>query len=149
MYDMKRGQWSVTDWGKHLLRYYDGRFLNDQFFTLFVYNTIQRHSNNSSGNFFFKSDCFIGRNPPTIEKLKRKLREGNIKYIQMLRYFARTIKGSDNYWRSKTEELEGWIMHHISRGRGPPTFFITFSCASLVRVVYDVCSHPGSCTFVL
>lgn len=129
MYDMKRGEWSVQHWGRHLLRYYDGRFLNDQFFTLFVYNTIQRHLNNTSGNFFFKSDRFIGKDPPTIEKLKRKLRQGDIRYIQMLRYYARNIKGSDNYWRARTEDLEAWIQHHISRGRGPPTFFITFSCA--------------------
>ena len=47
----------------------------------------------------------------------------------MLRYYARNIKGSDNYWRAKTQELESWIQHHISRGRGPPTFFITLSCA--------------------
>ncbi|MCP4748037.1 MAG: hypothetical protein GY874_18155 [Desulfobacteraceae bacterium] len=42
---------------------------------------------------------------------------------------TRNIKGSDNYWRAKTQELESWIQHHISRERGPPTFFNTFSCA--------------------
>ena len=47
----------------------------------------------------------------------------------MFRYYSRNIKGSNNYWRAKTQELESWIQHHISRGRGPPTFFITFSCA--------------------
>ena len=47
----------------------------------------------------------------------------------MLRYFARNIKGSDNFWRSKTEDLKHWINHHIARGNGPPTFFITLSCA--------------------
>lgn len=47
----------------------------------------------------------------------------------MLRYFARNIKGSDNYWRARTEDLQYWIQHHIARGRGPPTFFITLSCA--------------------
>ena len=52
VYDMKRGGWDVKEWGRHLLRYYDGRFLNDQFFSLFVFNTIQRHENNSEGNFF-------------------------------------------------------------------------------------------------
>jgi len=47
----------------------------------------------------------------------------------MLRYFARNIKGGDNYWRSRTDDLEQWINHHVSRGHGPPTFFITLSCA--------------------
>lgn len=126
---MKRGAWSVKEWGKHLLRYYDGRFINDQFFTMFVHNTIQRHVNNSEGHFFFNSDRFIGKNPPSIETLKRRLANGDIKFIQMLQYFAREIKGSDNYWRSRTEDLQHWIQHHIARGRGPPTFFITLSCA--------------------
>ena len=45
----------------------------------------------------------------------------------MLRYFSRNIRGSDNYWIMKTEELEQWIAHHIACGRGPPKFFIAFS----------------------
>ncbi len=47
----------------------------------------------------------------------------------MLRYFAQNIKGSNNYWRSRTNDLEQWINHHVSRGHGPPTFFMTFPCA--------------------
>ena len=129
IYDMKRGKWSVKEWGRHLLRYHDGRFLNDQFFSLFVFNTIQRHENNREGNYFFHSDKFIGKDPPTIEELKSQIANGDERYIQMLRYYSRNIKGSDNYWRARTEELESWVNHHIARGRGPPTFFITFSCA--------------------
>ena len=64
-----------------------------------------------------------------MEQLKQQLRNKNTKYISMLRYFARNIKGSDNFWRSKTEDLKHWINHHIARGNGPPTFFITLSCA--------------------
>ncbi len=47
----------------------------------------------------------------------------------MLRSFSRNIKGSDNYWRSRTKDLQHWITHHVARGHGPPTFFITLSCA--------------------
>ncbi len=47
----------------------------------------------------------------------------------MLRSFSRNIKGSDNFWRSRTEDLQHWITHHVARGYGPPTFFITLSCA--------------------
>jgi hypothetical protein len=46
----------------------------------------------------------------------------------MLRCFAQNIKGSNNYWHSHTIDLEQWINHHVSRGHGPPTFFITLSC---------------------
>jgi hypothetical protein len=56
IYDMTRGKVSIKDWGRHLLRYYDGRFLEDSLFGLFLYNTVQRHSSNSEGNFFLASD---------------------------------------------------------------------------------------------
>ena len=129
LYDMERGKWGVKEWGQHLLHYYDGRFLKDQMFSLFVFNTIERHTNNTQGHFFFKSNKFIGENPPTIEELKERLSGGDDSYIQILRYYTRGIKGSDNYWRGKTMELENWINHHVAAGRGPPTFFMTFSCA--------------------
>jgi hypothetical protein len=113
-----------------MLRYHDGQFLDDSLFGLNLYNIIQQHTNNKEGNFLFNSDRFIGKDPPTVEQLKRQLRNKNTKYISMLRYFARNIKGSDNFWRSKTEHLKHWITHHhIARGNGPPTFFITLSCA--------------------
>ena len=129
IYDLERGQIPIKEWGQHLLRYYDGRFLEDPLFGLFLYNTIQRHTNNSKGNFFFKSDRFIGKNPPTVQELKKQLEKKNTRYIQMLRNFSRNIKGSDNFWRSRTEDLQHWIIHHVARGHGPPTFFITLSCA--------------------
>jgi hypothetical protein len=61
----------------------------------------------------------------------------------MLRYFARNIKGSDNYWRACTDDLEQWNNHHAGKGHGPPTFFITLSCAKnwwpdLRRLLYQL-----------
>jgi hypothetical protein len=47
----------------------------------------------------------------------------------MLKSFSMIIKGSDNYWRSITKDLQHWIMHHVARGHAPPTFFIKLSCA--------------------
>ena len=79
--------------------------------------------------FFFNSDRFIRKNPPTVQELKQQLRNKDTKYISMLRHFSRNIKGGDNFWRSKTEDLKHWITHHIARGHGPPTFFVTLSCA--------------------
>ena len=75
IYDLERGKVSIRDWGKHLLRYFDGRFLNDPLFGLFLYNTMQRHSNNSEGIFFLASDRFIGRNSPTVQELKKQLQK--------------------------------------------------------------------------
>ncbi len=115
--------------GQHLLQYYDGIFLEDSLFGLFLYNTIQRHTNNSKGNFFFKSDHFIGKYRPTVQELKKQLENKNTRYIQMLSSFSRNIKGSDNFWRIRTKDLQHWITYHVARGHGPPTFFITLSCA--------------------
>jgi hypothetical protein len=61
-----------------------------------AHNVIQQHINNREGNFFFNSDRFIGKDPPTVEQLKRQLENKNTKYISMLRHFARNIRGSDN-----------------------------------------------------
>jgi hypothetical protein len=143
MYDLSHGKVSIKDWGQYLLQYYDGCFFEDSLFGLFLYNTVQRHSSNSEGNFFLASDQFIGRNPPTVQELQRQLQQKNTCYINMLRYFAQNIKGSDNYWHSHTNNLEQWINHHVSRGHGPPTFFITLSCdknwwPDLRRLLYQL-----------
>ena len=97
-----------------MLRYYDGHFINDQMFSLFVFNSIERHENNSAGSYFFTSGKCLGQNPPTIEELQDRLAAGDDRYIQVLRYYSRNIKGSDNYRRAKTQELESSIQHHVS-----------------------------------
>ena len=117
------------EWARHLLNWKDGRFARSQLFTLYAYNTVQRHNNNSSGRFFISSDRFIGENPPTLEDLKEKLKKGDDTFIKKLQYYSRNIRGSDNYWRAQTEDLESWIHHHVAIGHGPLTFFITLSCA--------------------
>ena len=53
-------------------------------FSLFVFNSIERHENNRQGSYFFASGKFLGHNPPTIEELKDKLVQGDDRYIQML-----------------------------------------------------------------
>ncbi len=92
-------------------------------------NVIQQHTNNKEGNFFFNSDQFIKKDSPTVEQLKKQLENKNAKYISILRHFVRNIRGSDNFWRSKTKDLKQWINHHIACDDGPPTFFIMFPCA--------------------
>ncbi len=96
---------------------------------LFLYNMIRRHASNREGNFFLDLDRFIGRNPPTVQELQRQLELKNTRYINMLRYFARNSKGSDNYWCTCTDDLEQWINHHVGKGHGPPTLFIIYSCS--------------------
>jgi hypothetical protein len=134
IYNLEQEEIPIKEWGQHLLQYYDGRFLEDSLFGLFLYNTIQRHTNNSEGIFFFKTDRFIGKNPPTVQELKKQLENKNTRYIQMLKSFSRNIKGSDNFWRSRTEDLQHWITHHVAWGHGPPTFFIICTTATISQV---------------
>ncbi len=88
MYDLTRGKVSIKEWGNHLLQYYDGRFLNDSLFGLFLNNMVQRHASNSEGNFFLASDQLIGKKPPTVQELQRQILQKNCRYINMLRYFS-------------------------------------------------------------
>lgn len=118
-YDPRRGKVkSLVDWAQHLMHYHDGRFLNDQMLVLYVFNMLQRHINNTQGNFFYKNDNFLGRNPPTVEQLQEQMRRGNFSYLGKLKYFAKNIRGCDSFWRGKTAELESWIDYHIGRGHG-------------------------------
>ena len=71
---------------------------------------------------------FLGQNQSSIKELKQRLEAGIDKYIQILGYYSRNIKGSNKYWLAKTRDLESWTQHHISWGHGPLAFFITFAC---------------------
>ncbi len=77
IYNLEQGEIPIKEWGQHLLQYYSGQSLEDPLFGLFLYITIQRHTNNSKGNFFFKSDRFVGQNPPTVQELKKQLENKN------------------------------------------------------------------------
>ena len=120
---------TFKDWTLHLMKYNDGRFQNDQLFSLYAFNVNQRHSTNSSGNHFFYNDLWLGRSQPSIEDLKDQIRSGDYTFISKLRYFSQQIRGCDGYWRKKTNELMSWIDFHVSRGHGPPTHFMTLTAA--------------------
>ena len=78
VYDIRRGKVKdIHSWATHLIRYQDGRFINDQMFCLYVFNMLQRHTNNTQGNFFYKDKNFLGasvRMPPTVEELQQQLK---------------------------------------------------------------------------
>ena len=120
---------NLKSWAKHLLRFEDGRFQKCQLFGLYVYNMIQRQENNKKGAYFHSDKGWYGKNPPSLEELKNQIRNGIFTFVSKLRYYAQTIRGSDGYWRNKTNELRSWIDFHVSRGHGPPTHFITLTCA--------------------
>lgn len=117
----------LKDWGKLMLYYEDGRFAADSLFGFFALNYIIRNRNSSSGNWFinnFQKNC-----PDTVEELKARIEAGDTSFINSLTYYSQRVKGSTSYWFKKRMELYSWINYHVENGDGPPTFFITLSCA--------------------
>ena len=99
---------NIQAWAKHLVRYHDGRFVNEQLFCLYALNMVQRHINNTQGNYFYKDDNWLGAGSgflPTIEGLRTQIENGDYRFIKKLQYLARGIRGSDSIWRGKQEEL--------------------------------------------
>jgi hypothetical protein len=118
----------VSKWLKNLIFYYDGRFSRDPTFCFYALNFKQRYQNSSSGKFFI--DEFITANTHTdLESLQQEVEKGNTQFIEKLIHFSSKIRGSSSYWRSKRFQVLSWINRMIEVGNGPPTLFITLSCA--------------------
>lgn len=117
----------VQDWLEKLMRYKDGRFQNDKTFAFYANDFVQRKLANSNGGFFVKQVC--GQCPQTLHDLQREIRADNYSFVNKLQYFSGSLKGTDSYWRRKREELNAWITYHLEQKHGPPTLFITLSCA--------------------
>ena len=118
---------TVDHWMKRLLYYQDGRFARDKMWSFFALNYSVRKKNSDSGAYFV--DGFFENGPKTIPQLQDMLNKGDISWINRLAYYSFHVKGSPGYWRFKRSEVYSWVNHHIEAGHGPPTMFITLSCA--------------------
>ena len=116
-----------AEWGKMLLFYKDGRFARDKIFSFFAMNYIIRMRNSSSGKWFV--DKFQRNCPESLEELKESMDKGDTSFVNSLTYYNKCVKGSTAYWYQKRSELYTWINHHVEKGHGAPSFFITLSCA--------------------
>ena len=119
---------SLHKYAKRLLNYKDGRFCGDSIWAYYMLDMIQRSKNNKNGNFIIK-DGALGSICESVADLKEKIKNGDLTWIELLRNYSKRIRGSDNYWRSKRSEVESWINYHVEHKHGPPTLFITLSCA--------------------
>lgn len=138
--DFRECNITASEWAKHLIMYEDNRFVKDKMFCFFVLNYVTRRRNQSSGNFFVKQ---FSRNDNTdLKTLQQSIERGDCSFLNEITYFAKSVIGSDSYWRHKRSELYTWINHHIEMGNGPPTYFLTLSCAEyhwpdIIRLVKD------------
>ena len=128
IWDDKRGMIKRIDrWITHLMRYEDHRFENDKLFSFYIADYYQRRCANSTGGIFIKT--IAGKCPKTLHDLKNDIYKNKLSFVNKLQSFAGTLKGTDSYWRAKKMELNSWINYHLEHKNGPPTLFITLSCA--------------------
>jgi Helitron helicase-like domain at N-terminus len=125
--DHENAEKVIAEWGQRLLYYEDARFAKDKLFCFFAMNYIVRHRNSSSGKFFIEN--FQRDVPDTLDELKETIKNGDTRFVNNLTYWNKRIKGSSPYWHQKKSEVYSWINHHVEMGHGPPTYFITLSCA--------------------
>lgn len=125
--DAKDYPGSLKEWGKHMLYYEDGRFAKDDVFCFFALNHIVRMRNSGHGRWFI--DNFHKGLPDTLDEVKEKIEAGDTSFVNSLFYYNQNITGSSPYWFKKRCELYQWINHHVEIGNGPPSMFITLSCA--------------------
>jgi hypothetical protein len=110
-----------------MLLYKDGRFAKDPMWSFFALNYSSRRKNQQSGGYFVNG--FFKDGPQTLEDLQQNISSGDTNWIDRISYFSKTVKGSPGYWRAKRKEVFSWINYHLEKGHGPPSFFITLSCA--------------------
>jgi hypothetical protein len=96
--------------------------------SFYVLNYKQRQTNQSNGSFFVHS--FSSEKNKSLEEIVDELQQGNMLWIDKISYFGKNAKGSPAFWRAqRNDEVTSWIQNHINIWNGPPTFFITLSCA--------------------
>jgi hypothetical protein len=117
----------INDWVHILLRYEDGRFARDKMWTFYALNYRERLKNKARGSFFVNN--FNTSDIRDVEDIVSQVSKGDMTWIDKISYFNGTLRATPGYWRSKRVEVHSWINHHIQAGNGPPTFFITLSCA--------------------
>ena len=118
---------SFSAWMKNLLSYEDGRFATDKMWCFYVLNVFQRKQNTEAGQFFVQD--FHGDGPKTVADLQESIQDGDLSWIDRIAYFGKRVTGSAPYWRQRRAEVYSWINYHVYTGNGPPSLFITLSCA--------------------
>ena len=137
---------SLAEWMQKTLLYKDGRFSKDKMWAFCALNFLTRHMNQSSGGFFV--DTFFKNGPKTLEELQEQISQGHKSWLNSISYYSFRVTGSSAYWRSRRTEVFAWINHHLERNHGPPSFFITLSCAEyhwkdIERLIIDRCEKAG------
>lgn len=118
---------NAKEWARIMTYFEDGRFAADKQFCFMAENYILRRRNSNSGRYYVTK--FHGHGPPNLQELQKQVEEGNNSFVNSLLYYSKSVKGSNQYWKSKRSELYTWINHHAEVHNKVPMYFITLSCA--------------------
>jgi hypothetical protein len=112
-----------SDGVEHLMKFRDGRFIRHRRFAFYCINRILRHQALNQSRFLIRSrpgDAHL-----SAEELRAKHANGELKSLFDNVYrLAGNLRGTDAYWARRQAELLSLFEY-----RGPPTVFVTFTCA--------------------
>lgn len=139
---------TLQEWAKNLLYYEDGRFAKDKIWPFYALNFLTRKQNLKTGGFFV--DGFFKNGPQSLEELQERVDKGDTSWVDSISYFSKQVHGSSAFWRARRHEVFSWVNHHLERGNGAPSFFITLSCAEyhwedIKRLVKERMRYEGLC----
>jgi hypothetical protein len=126
-HDHQQHQLTVNEWMQRCALYVDGRFAMDKMWGFYALNWATRKKNQTSGGYFV--DKFFCEGPASLDALKKEIEDGDMTWVNKISYYSQRVVGSPAFWRAKRNEVYTWINYHIDKKHGPPTFFITLSCA--------------------
>ena len=134
----------IKFWIHKMLYFKDGRFAKDRMWCFYVLNYWQRHINQSQGGYFVEK--FDRKKIASLEELKFMIENGDKEWVSRICYFSNRVTGSPAYWRERRSELYSWINYHIYKGNGPPSAFMTLSCAehhwpNIERLIRNRCGY--------
>ena len=139
---LKEPKPTIAEWMEKTILYKDSRFARDKMWAFCALNFMSRRINQSSGAFFVNS--FFTQGPKNLGDLQAEVALGKSSWVSSITYFSHKVTGSSAYWRARRNEVFSWINYHLEQNHGPPSFFITLSCAEyhwkdIQRLIEDRC----------
>ena len=112
-----------TEYHRHLLRYYDGRFARHSQFRYWAFNYGLREQARSASRYMWK-----GKDQESIDEdeLRALIENNSIPLQDFIARRSATLRGTRPYWTQARNELEAMV-----RQLGVPSLFFTFSAADL------------------
>lgn len=111
---------SLGDYFKHIIRYHDPRFRQDERFLYFAMNMMFRWRALENGNLYMKQHP--DEKKLSAEQILQRLDQPG--FLKKVMAFSQSLHGSQSYWYNQCNRVES-----MCKQLGPPTFFVTLSAA--------------------